>query len=226
MKNFFNSIFGSPAPKASTSEQASYLKHFRPYPKHTPIDEIRFWVVDTETTGINPKTDIPISIGAIPVQGRQLLVADSWEMLIKQQVELEGETVAIHGLLGKAIALGEDPQAVGNAILEKVGSSVLVAHHADFDSAMITKLLQPFALQNSWIDTVDLAKRLEIPPHQRLSAQEAKAFTLDPLLQRYNIVPTDRHTAAGDALLTAQLLVKLLHRLEKRGITRWGDLKR
>lgn len=226
MKKFLQSLFGSSDPKPSTPGQEAYLKKYQPLPKSTPIYQVRFWVVDTETTGLDTKKDLPISIGAVPVQDYQILVDQSWESLIRQDHIPKSETVAIHGLLRRAVLDGDAPEAVGEEMLGQVGSSVMVAHHAAFDHQMAELLISPFQLKNPWLDTAHLAKRLELPPNQMLSPQESQRFSLDSLLERYNIRPTDRHTAAGDALLTAQLLVKLLKRLEDRGVKTLGDLLR
>jgi DNA polymerase-3 subunit epsilon len=51
-------------------------------------------------------------------------------------------------------------------------------------------------------------------------------YSLDELCIRYGIEMDDRHTAAGDAFLTAQLFLKLLKLAEKKGIRNFKDLLR
>jgi DNA polymerase III subunit epsilon len=51
-----------------------------------------------------------------------------------------------------------------------------------------------------------------------------EAYSLDRLCEKYQIELDDRHTAPGDAFLTAQLLLKLLKLAEKKGIKTFGEL--
>ncbi|HKK78702.1 MAG TPA: hypothetical protein VJ933_03695, partial [Phaeodactylibacter sp.] len=75
-------------------------------------------------------------------------------------------------------------------------------------------------LKNKGVDTAVLARRLA--NHPQLAKRGA--FGLDQLCQDYHIPMSDRHTAAGDAYITAILLMKMLRRLEKRGVRTLGDL--
>jgi DNA polymerase-3 subunit epsilon len=53
-----------------------------------------------------------------------------------------------------------------------------------------------------------------------------KEYTLDSLCKRFNIKTNDRHTAGGDAFLTASLFLKLLKLASKKGINNWGLLNK
>jgi len=77
-------------------------------------------------------------------------------------------------------------------------------------------------LKNKYLDTAKLAIRVEhLHPTQLLKPSD---YTLDALCNRYKIPMHDRHTAAGDALLTSLLSLKLLSKLKKRGVKTLGDL--
>jgi DNA polymerase-3 subunit epsilon len=69
------------------------------------------------------------------------------------------------------------------------------------------------------LDTRDLALRLERPEHVK-----PDEYGLDALCKRYRIPVEERHTAAGDALATALLLVVLLKGLQERGVRTAGEL--
>ena len=51
-----------------------------------------------------------------------------------------------------------------------------------------------------------------------------EGFSLDHLCQRFGVVPHDRHTAAGDAFITAQVFQRLLRLARKAGRDTLGAL--
>ena len=74
---------------------------------------------------------------------------------------------------------------------------------------------------NRSLDTMDLTLHLERdgafagrPPIRR--------FTLDALCDMFGVIPHDRHTAGGDAFITAQVFLRLLHAARKVGRTSWA----
>lgn len=192
-----------------------------PLPPETPLAEIPFVVFDTETTGLDLRQDQLLSIGALRVQGWQIAVADSLELYVHQVYEAVPANVAVHGILPVEREGSLEESAAVRRFLAYAGNSVLVGHHVSFDVGMINAVLHPLVgdrLRNPTLDTARLARRLMPATH----IPRAGEFSLDALCRQYGIKPNDRHTAAGDALLTALLLLKQLARLEKRGV---GTLK-
>ena len=72
------------------------------------IENTRFVVLDTETTGLDIINDRILSIGAICIFSNNIDVADSFEIYLKQEA-FKAETVEIHGILkeGKLTKLSE-----------------------------------------------------------------------------------------------------------------------
>jgi len=191
-----------------------------------PLERVRFVVFDTETTGFDVQKDRVISIGAVALEGSAITVADSFEVLVRQQAVGEKESVSVHGLLKKDIASGVSERDGVTSFLDYIGNSILVAQHASFDVGMLNRLLwEMFSIRlfNGVVDTASLAKRLEKGPYHNL-AHKAGEYRLDHLCERYGIRLHDRHTSAGDAYLTAQLFQRLLAKGRKAGITTVGSL--
>ena len=205
----------------------SYLNAFSGHADlKLPMGNIRFVVFDTETTGFDTTRDLVISIGAVAINALHIDVQDSFEVLIRRDNVGEKEAVTTHGLLCKDLDEGGEEQESLDAFINYVSTGVLVAQHADFDVAMINRMLRQyygFELFNHVIDTASLAKRLEKGPYFNL-AHKSGEYRLDMLLDRYNIRLHDRHTAAGDAFLTAQLLQMLLAKAEHSGIRSLKEL--
>lgn len=202
----------------------AYLSAFdQPYRRKTPVEEVRFVVFDTEATGLDLEKDHVLSIGAVAVKGNEIAISDRLECYVHQNYEPSAETIAVHGILPGHPAQGEAEREAIESFINYIGNAVLVAHHAAFDVGMINKILQREIgqkLKNKVLDTSYLARRLAMrPQHARPGT-----FGLDNLCRLYQIPMSDRHTAGGDAFITAVLLLKLLARLRKRGVNTLGDL--
>ena len=196
-----------------------YSKTFKQKPPIS-IENTRFVVFDTETTGLDIIKDRILSIGAIGIFNNIIDVPDSFEIYLKQD-QFKAETVEIHGILkeGKLAKLSE-ADAMENFITY-IGNAVLVAHHTAFDIEMINAALKRLnlpKLKNKTIDTGILYKKLE--------GKKDSHFNLDVLCKEFNIPKHDRHTAAGDAFITALLFLKIISKLKKERNLHYSDLFR
>ena len=187
----------------------SYIETFKEK-QNTSLENMRFVVFDTETTGLDTKQDRILSIGTITVIGNTLKVADSLECYLKQDL-FNAETVKIHGLLKEGTYKKATEEEAIIQFLAHIKNSVIVAHHAAFDIAMINQALKRLnlpKLKNKVLDTGHLFKKTKLDISKN-------HFSLDQLSLKFNIPLHDRHTASGDAFITALLLVKLIGILKK-----------
>ena len=107
-------------------------------------------------------------------------------------------------------------------------NSIIVGHHIGFDFAVLNPAFQEHLggqLRNQILDTNQLAKRIT-SPFYKMEIGQGKNFSLDALCKQYGVPIYDRHTASGDALITALLFLKLIGRLEGKGIRHLIDLLR
>jgi DNA polymerase-3 subunit epsilon len=61
-----------------------------------PIDRVRFVVLDSETTGLNPAVDRLVTIGAVAVVDGEILLEDRFSALIR--IDYNTEAVTVHGV--------------------------------------------------------------------------------------------------------------------------------
>ncbi len=195
----------------------------RPLPGSTPLRDIPFAVFDTETTGLNPAKDKILSIGGVKVQHNRIEAESALELYLEQSVAPRQEDIAVHGIIPSAHARQHSMEESVRRFVEWCGNAVLAGHHVAFDIAVVNRALQRCGytkLRNRSVDTLQLAVRV--------AGQSGYAtpgtWSLDALAHRYHIPVHDRHTAAGDAFITGILLLKLLHRLENRGVENLGQL--
>ena len=176
------------------------------------ITKTRFVVLDTETTGFDIKKDRMLSIGAIAINNKSIDIADGFEEYISQKT-FNPKTVKIHGIIqNERIETLSEEEAV-KAFLKYIGNSVLVAHHAGFDIGMINEALSRMGLpklKNKVLDTVNLYRGTRIISNL---INREKSYSLDEIAETYNIDVKDRHTAAGDAFITAIAFLTILGKL-------------
>jgi len=183
------------------------------------LSSVRFVVFDTETTGLNPKEDRILSIGCIGISALRIQVSDQFENYVKQD-SFKSETVKIHGLLKGGKHLKNSEEVAIKGFLHYIQNAVLVAHHAAFDVAMINTALKRMGLpklKNKVIDTGQLYLKTLRNPKKR-------HYSLDELAVNYRIPQHDRHTASGDAFITALLFLMLVKALNKRQTLHLNDL--
>jgi DNA polymerase-3 subunit epsilon len=189
--------------------------------ERTPLEDLRLVVVDVETTGLDPRRDRPLAIGAVVVERLRLVAAESFEVYLKSEVQADRDNILVHGIGPERQAAGEEPEAALMAFLEFAGKSPLVAFHADLDRAMLDRAAREglgVRLTNPLLDLAHLAPAL--CPEARLPQA-----SLDDWLARFGLRAAQRHTAASDAFATAELALVLLARARGRGITTLAQLR-
>lgn len=188
------------------------------------FSQLNFTVLDTETTGLDLSKDSILSFGAVKISDLKILVPTAVEWYPKSE-NVSGKAAQIHGL----VKISDQISVEGfvKRLLPYLSNSILVGHHIGYDLEMILKELKAFGIDripNPVIDTLNLAIRLEYGPNADRSRIQMGDFGLDALCKRYNIEIDDRHTAGGDAFLTAQLFIKLLAIAQKKGIKNYLHL--
>lgn len=177
-------------------------------------DETRFVVFDAETTGFDKSRDRILSIGAVSVKNNILEVANSIEIYLQQEV-FNAESVKIHGIIRNEKVERLSEEEALKQFLTYIEDAVLVAHHAGFDIGMINRALRRMnlpKLKNMVLDTGVLYKQTRLSSNL---INKDRPDSLDDIAQAYLIDIKDRHTAAGDAYITAIAFMKIMSRLRK-----------
>jgi DNA polymerase-3 subunit epsilon len=180
------------------------------------INTTRFVVLDTETTGFDYENDRMLCIGAIVLQNNIISIQDSFEVFI-DQVHYNKATAEIHGILREQVLDRPKELAALQQFLTFLGDSIIVAHHTKFDVTMINKALERNGLpelKNRTLDTAILYKKTLIISHL---LDRKDHYSLDDLADKFDISKKDRHTALGDAYITAIAFLKIIKKLREKG---------
>lgn len=183
------------------------------------IEETRFVVLDTETTGFDYENDRILCIGALALQNGVISVQDSFEIYLHQD-HYDKSTAQIHGILKDLLVKRPTELEALQQFLDFLGDSIIIAHHTIFDVTMINKALERNGLPqltNKTLDTAYLYKKTLIQSHL---FERKDHYTLDDLADKFDISKKDRHTALGDAYITAIAFLKIVKKLrEKKAIS-------
>ncbi len=185
----------------------------------TPIDQVRFVLLDSETTGLNPHTDRIITIGAVAVCAHEILLEDSVDALLK--VAENTSAVTVHGITRDEARGGLEEEDALARFLDYLRDGVIVGHHIGHDIGALDAGYERgwgFRTLNRSLDTMDLPLHLE-RDGAFAGRPPIRQFTLDALCDMFDVVPHDRHTASGDAFLTAQVFLRLLKLAARHGRT-------
>lgn len=174
------------------------------------INGLEVVAFDTETTGLDlRRDDTVISIGACRVVNQRLLASEAFDQKVDPKRPIPATSTAIHGLTDQDVAGAPELEEVLVRFKRYVGDAVLLAHNASFDMLAISKGSIRFDMPV--LDTLLISRALD---------EAIDGHDLDSLCERYRLSfpPGTRHTALGDARVTAKLWLALLPRLEARGI--------
>ena len=163
-------------------------------------------VLDTETTGLNPKTgDRVVEIGCVEIVN-QVATGETYHQYINPERDMPEEAFSVHGLSDDFLANKPIFADVADSFLDFVGDANLVIHNAEFDMSFLNWELEALGREHLTMsratDTVRLAR-------QKFPGAPA---SLNALCKRFHIDNSNRklHGALLDARLLADVYLELI----------------
>lgn len=158
-------------------------------------------ILDTETTGINPRDGHRIvEIGCVELINRRF-TGNNYHVYINPERIIEAEVVAIHGLTNERLKDEPKFRDIAQGFYEYIQGAELVIHNAPFDVgfinhefSLLSQPIPPLEQYCTVLDTLALAR--EMHPGQKNN--------LDALCRRYDII--NSHRTLHGALLDAEIL--------------------
>ena len=181
------------------------------------LEECAFAVVDVETTGMRASgSDRVTEIAIVVLHGSRREVV--FESLVNPGRPIPRAICAITNITDEMVRHAPTFADVADQVMAALAGRVFVAHNARFDWGFLcaeVRRARDLALDGPRLCTVRLARRL---------VTEVRSCGLDNLSHHFGFENMARHRAAGDALVTAELLGHLLDRARGRGIRTLQDL--
>jgi len=176
------------------------------------LTELTYTVFDTETTGLEPSAgDEIIQIGATRIVNGRLLRSECIDQIVDPRRPLRPEGIPIHGITEEMVAGQPTIGEVLPTFYAFSEDTVLVAHNAAFDMRFLQLKEEATGIRfrHPVLDTLLLSA--VIHPNQ-------ESHKLEAICARLGINVIGRHTALGDAIVTGEVLLKLIPLLAEQGI--------
>ena len=162
----------------------------------------RLIVLDTETTGIDPKEGHRIiEVGAVQILNREITNTEFHKYI--QPNRNVGESVNIHGITDKFLINKPQFNQISEDLLSFIDGATLIIHNAPFDLGFLNNELKMIGIKKKIEDLCPVIDTLELSKEQRPGTMH----NLDALCRRFGI-DTSARTRHG-ALLDAQILAQV-----------------
>ena len=185
-------------------------------PHDCPLAELPVLVFDSETTGLDVAMARVISLGAVRSQGHRIYGNFNLDSLVNPGMQIPPQSTAVHGITDRMVDGAPDFAAGWPPLAEMIEGSVVVGHSIGFDLAILKSECDRAGIAWHTPPALDTALL-----YSALYPKE-KEIGLENLADRFGVEIEGRHTALGDALVTAEIWIALMAQLVDRGITTYG----
>ncbi len=167
-------------------------------------------VFDCETTGLDPKKDEIISIGAVKIKENRILTDEAMHLFVRQEKQICHESITIHQIRHCDL---EDAIPIEEAIekfLYFIGGRTLAGYYLEFDVAMINKYTKPImgiTLPNRQeeVSAIYYDKKISTIPQGNIDLR------FEAIIDDLSLPKLQAHDALNDAVMTAMIYLKLKH---------------
>ncbi len=158
-------------------------------------------LVDIETTGLSPRKDEIIEIGAIKVRDNKII--DTFDTLLKIDDYLSPFITRLTGITNEMLKKGIKQEEALEGFLEFTGEEIIMGHNVNFDINFIYDKCESYLdyyLKNDFVDTMRIAKHV-LP--------NARNYKLETLANYFDVDYRNAHRGLKDVEITYEVYNKM-----------------
>ena len=186
----------------------------------TPLIALDAVVIDTETTGLDPRKAWIVEIAAVQLVAGRLQPKAAFRRLLNPGEPIPKPAIGIHGIDDPAVADAPAFADIWPELSSFIGGAVVIGHALGFDLAVLKRECERAGI--GWTRPHILDTRLLA----EVAEPDLAGYSLDSLAAWLGIEITDRHSALGDALACARIFLALLPKLREGGIRTLAEAER
>ncbi|MGM0437455.1 MAG: PolC-type DNA polymerase III [Bacillota bacterium] len=182
------------------------------------IADSTFVVFDLETTGLSPKNNEIIEIGAVKVKNNEII--DHYQSFVNPDQKIPSKITDLTGINNDMVADAKKIEDILDDFINFIDDSILVAHNADFDYSFLQSAFQKSnkdEAEYSVLDTLALSRAL---------LDGIKNHKLNTLAKYFNVNLENHHRADDDAEATAKILLEFLQMLKNKNYEKLEDINK
>lgn len=173
------------------------------------------WVaLDCETTGLNPRSDEIIAIGAVRIVGNRVLTSERLELLVRPEHGVSAESIRVHRLREQDVQDGVPAEEAMRRLLHFIGARPLVGYYLEFDVAMINRTLKRTLGLTLPQEKIEVSRLYydhvfqQLPPHKQQENTDID-LRFATIMDALGLPTREAHDALNDAVMAALAFIKL-----------------
>ncbi len=176
------------------------------FDKQMPDDE--YIVLDTETTGLDPKKDEILSIGAVKIKDGKIITSEAFEIFVKPTFKISEQSIKIHHIRPIDIENGVSVNEALEKLLFFIQNRPIVGYYISFDMAILSTYLKKYIGINLPNESIELSS-MYYKRHRKKSAHEFVDLKFDTIMESLDLPRLGKHDALNDAIMSAMMFLKL-----------------
>lgn len=173
------------------------------------------WVaLDCETTGLNPRSDEIIAIGAVRIVGNRVLTSERLDLLVRPEHGVSAESIRVHRLREQDVQDGVPAEEAMRRLLHFIGARPLVGYYLEFDVAMINRTLKRTLGLTLPQEKIEVSRLYydhvfqQLPPHKQQENTDID-LRFATIMDALGLPTREAHDALNDAMMAALAFIKL-----------------
>ena len=172
-----------------------------------PLED-EYVCLDCETTGLNPKKDEILSIGAVIIKKNKILMSKTFNLFLKPSRDISTESIKIHQIRPIDLDNALEAKDAILQLLKFIGSRTIVGYYIKFDIAIISKYIKQYIGIKLPNESVEVSS-LYYKSRPKNSEYQFIDLKFDSIIKQLDIPVLGKHDALNDAIMTAMIFLKL-----------------